>query len=155
MYGFSVLDIGAYAGYFSLRLAEEFGASCTAVDSEPLLKKSLARPGSAQVQGVYHRLSGPDEMLGMGRFDVGLCLSVLHHVPWWRDMLEALLTQCDLVFLEVPSAGEWVDGHPVADPLIEEAVSALEGEVLCRTEGNPSPSNPLRELIVVTGKDAT
>lgn len=146
--GFRVLDVGAYGGYFSARLTEEFSAKCTAVDSEP----ELARMSGNLDCVINRRFENPGEIRSLGDFDAVLCLSVLHHVPWWQDMLEAVLDIAGFAYLETPHPDEYVDGHVVSDPEVYRAVSRLGGRVLCRTQGNPSPSNPNRDLVVVRGR---
>lgn len=145
--GFTVLDVGANSGYFSLRLTEDFSAKCTAVDSEPSLRKAEGK--IERVIGT--RFGSADEIRALGPFDVVLCLSVLHHVPWWREMLDAALEISSRLYVETPHPDEYLDGHVVSDPEVYHAVSALNGEILCRTEGNPSPTNPFRELSAVRG----
>ena len=86
---FTVLDMGASAGYFSMRLAGEMGAVCTAVDSGESLPRVVEANGDAQVTVVNRRLSLP-EIASLGTFDVVLALSVLHHLTDWRAGLEVL-----------------------------------------------------------------
>src|SRR5882762_5683307 len=66
----TVLEIGAYNGYFCHRLHDDFNAQCLAVDGQPFL---TARPGT----NVLHKLATPDDIVGLGAFDIVLCLSVL------------------------------------------------------------------------------
>src|SRR5690606_3683961 len=73
--GFRVLDLGAYTGYFALRLAHEFGARVTAVDDFAGLE---ARCGDHPKIRVIPRRLSPAEVAELGRFEVVLALSVLH-----------------------------------------------------------------------------
>lgn len=93
MRGFHVLDLGAYNGYFSRRLTEDFGAHCVAVDDFPGLT------GVPGVKTIHRRLS-TNELAGLGSFDVVLCLSVLHHLPDWRAYLDTMVSMAPLVFVE-------------------------------------------------------
>lgn len=105
-----ILDVGAHSGYFAVRLAEEMGAEATAVDGNPDLKDALEAQASARVTGV-HEYADAELLKSLGRFDVGLCLSVLHHVDWWPEMLEILSAQCRLLFVECAVPAESPGGH--------------------------------------------
>ncbi len=81
----TVLDVGAYTGYFSTRIAEDFDAQVTAVDDF----SGLVAAESERVKVINQRL-GVDGLLHLPRFDVVLALSVLHHMKDWRNALELL-----------------------------------------------------------------
>lgn len=149
--GFRVLDVGAYTGYFSLRLAEDFDATVTAVDSYRGLRTALAEAADPRVTGVYERLT-PQTLEGLGEYDVVLCLSVLHHVPWWEDLLAGLRERARLLFVEVPSPNEVLPKAVAHCPEIPETVAALDGaRVIARTHGYKS--RKLRPLYAVGGLD--
>ncbi|MFD9825524.1 class I SAM-dependent methyltransferase [Streptomyces violascens] len=97
--GFSLIDIGAHSGYFTVRLAEEFKAKAVALDGYPALVEALAAQGSRRVRAV-HEYADPGLLQQLGDFDVGLCLSVLHHVDWWPQMLTLMSSQCTTLFVE-------------------------------------------------------
>lgn len=82
---FTVLDLGAAEGYFSVRLAQEFGARVVAIDSRPVVKAIEGRVAAVRVQEMT-----PEDVRLLGTFDVVLALSILHHVPDWKGMLERL-----------------------------------------------------------------
>lgn len=105
-----ILDVGAHSGYFAVRLAEETGAEATAVDGNPDLKDALAAQGSPRVRGV-HEYADASLLKSLGRFDVGLCLSVLHHVDWWSEMLEIMSAQCRFLFVECAVPAESPGGN--------------------------------------------
>ena len=99
----TVLDFGANAGYFAYRLAEEFGATVTAVDDAPALRKRRAH---ANVKRIGVRLT-PEAVADLPRFDLVLGLSVLHHNERWRDLLTALLGRARLLsIVETPHPEE-------------------------------------------------
>lgn len=136
--GFTVLDLGAYNGYFSLRLAEEFDATCTAVDDYRGLPGALAEAGDDRVTGVFHRLT-QEEFSALPEYDVILCLSVLHHVPWWEELLAGLRDKARLLFVEVASANEVLPKAVAHCPEIPEAVDAIEGaRVIAKSHGYKS-----------------
>jgi SAM-dependent methyltransferase len=134
---FSVLDIGAHEGYFSLRLAEDFNARVTAVDDWPGLRPALDAVSDPRVTGLYERLT-PDRLAALGDFDMVLCLSVLHHVPWWRQMLEQIQAQSRMLLVEVAVAHEVLPKAVAHCPEIPEAVKGLGGRVIARTHGYKS-----------------
>jgi 2-polyprenyl-3-methyl-5-hydroxy-6-metoxy-1,4-benzoquinol methylase len=135
---FTVLDLGAYNGYFSLRLAEDFNATCTAVDDYKGLPAALAEAADERVSGVYHRLT-QEEFYALPAFDVILCLSVLHHIPWWEELLAGLRDKSKLLFVETASASEVLPKAIAHCPEIPEAVGALDGaRVIAKSHGYKS-----------------
>lgn len=128
--GFTVLDLGAYGGYFSARLADQFEAQCTAVDDSPYL---IEAPG---VTVVRQRLA-PAEIRQLGDFDVALCLSVLHHLKNWRATLNALLDAAPIVFVETAHPDETLPkaGNHKASTQIATAVQDAGAITLTHTAG--------------------
>lgn len=130
-----VLDFGAYGGYFSFRVAEDFGCRVIAVDDHPELKLGLDANQNPLVEGVTCRLE-PDEVAALGEFDVVLALSVLHHVPDWKRMLDVLVgLTTQYLFIETPGPNEFL---PLAvSPLepIWTVVENLNGEVIAEVDG--------------------
>lgn len=133
--GFTLFDLGASSGYFPLRAAHEYNAQCVAADPIPALSTTLQEAGDSRVTGVFENLS-PEQVRGMGPFDVGVCFSVLHHLPEWREMLKALRAHCALLFVECAVAEEGTD-IPDASRAgeIDKAVRAMASEVVCHTPG--------------------
>ena len=139
--GFTAVDIGAHTGYFCVRMAEDLGASVTAVDGEPTLGPLVGDLEARGVSVVPHYLK-PSELAKLagnvgGHFDVGLCLSVFHHVDWWKIMLDDMLKSCRLSFIEVALPEETLNPRTVEwrkEAL--ELVSGLPGaEEVCRVPG--------------------
>lgn len=126
-----VLDFGAHTGYFSHRLADERGMVVTAVDDTPGLK------GNEDVLVIPERLT-PDQLGALGYFDIGLCLSVLHHLPDWWDYLRVLVHQCTLLYVETANPNETLPRAVAHDDstAIEEEMIELGGTVLTRTPGH-------------------
>lgn len=133
--GFTVLDLGAHAGYFSLRLAEQFDARVTAVDDWPGLSRAVA--GEPRVTAVPRRLT-PGQVRGLGPFDVVLALSVLHHIPDWPGMLDALREAAGVLMIETPDPAEVLPKAVAHGPELAAAVYALPGEVIAWTPGHRS-----------------
>lgn len=135
--GLRVLDLGAHEGYFALRLAEDLDANVTAVDDWRGLRRALAEAADPRVTGIYQRLT-PESLAALGEFDVILCLSVLHHVPWWEQMLAQVQNQSKLLICEVAVAHEVLPKAVAHCPEIPDTVKALGGRVIARTHGYKS-----------------
>ncbi|MFD6691086.1 class I SAM-dependent methyltransferase [Streptomyces bacillaris] len=132
--GLRVLDLGAHEGYFALRLAEKFDCHVTAVDDWRGLRPALEEAGDQRVTGIYERIT-PESLAGLGDWDVILCLSVLHHVPWWEQMLTQIRAQSRLLVCEVAVAHEVLPRAVAHCPEIPDAVKALGGRIIARTPG--------------------
>lgn len=109
--GFSVLDVGAQSGYFAVRLNHEFGARVTAVDGAPELLSGLDAMERHTVAGVVRFLQ-PGDLRTFRPVDVVLCLSVLHHVTWWSQMLDEMLEMSRMVFVECAVPEEEIGKDP-------------------------------------------
>ena len=137
--GARVLDFGSFTGYFSHRLADERGATCVAVAPE-----ALPYPGVTAVNGLLT----VEALRALGRFDVTLGLSVLHHCNPWRDYLSALLDSADTVILEVPHRDERFNHCPAAK--VAEIADGVSGELLCLTAGYQT--DLLRPTVLAAGR---
>lgn len=137
--GARVLDFGAFTGYFSHRLADERNAKCLAVAPEalPYLGVTAIRERMT-VEGIR----------GLGRFDVALGLSVLHHCDPWIDYFDALCDAADTVIIEVPHRDERFD-HCAAEKVADIA-DTVAGSVLCLTAGYQTAL--LRPTVLVKGR---
>jgi SAM-dependent methyltransferase len=117
---FTVLDIGANLGYFSLRLAEDFNCTCVAIEKDynSWLLEVLIRNQNPRVifldqkitYGHLWRLSACEH------FDVILCMSVIHHFedPFSKS-LDIIRQLGDHVILEVPYETRACGQHVVRD----------------------------------------
>lgn len=137
--GFRMVDVGAHSGYFAYRAADELGADVLAIDGDEALRDGVAAQEagrtSTRVTPVFANLT-PGQLPKLGNFDVGLCLSVLHHLPWWPLMIGDMLNACRHVFIECAVPGENLStiSHRTEPTL--EAVKALPGaEVICSVPG--------------------
>ncbi|AEK09402.1 methyltransferase [Mycobacterium phage LittleE] len=141
-----VLDLGAYSGYFSHRLADRFGFRVVAADDNPDL-----HPGR-NVQVINRRLT-PDEIRALGHFDAVLCLSVLHHQPNWRDYLTALQDVGDHLLIETSHPAEHLPSARAQDQAadIESAVRAIASGIVAYTPGYDHSQR--RPLWVVANSD--
>lgn len=104
--GRSVLDIGSYLGYFCLA-ARERGAGRVVgweIDAE---RRRMART-LAEIKGldVEYRGGDVEECAGDERFDVVLCLNVLHHLRDPIAVLDKLIRMTrETLVLEVATLG--------------------------------------------------
>lgn len=146
--GFSVLDFGAWNGYFSRRLADDFDANCTAVDNVPELEPY---PGVA----VINRRIQPDEITGT--YDVVIAMSVLHHLENWRDYFAKFLEVAPVVFLEVAAPSEVLPkakAHNNSKAIMRSVkAKKLGGTVIAETPGYDSKH--LRPLIVIDQRETS
>lgn len=139
MRGFTALDLGAHSGYFSFRMAEEFNAEVVAVDDAQELADTFRHAPAdssrtGRVTGVFQRVDART-LKTMRDFDVVLCLSVLHHVTWWRSMLDILLPKAKILFVETAVAGEELPGAIAHSPEIPRAVEIRGGRKIYESPG--------------------
>lgn len=130
---FTVLDLGASAGYFSIRLTEELGARCVAVEASAEIKKAEGR-----VAAIVQQRVTPEDVRKLGTFDVVLGLSVLHHMKDWREMLKMLdrVTRSAL-FIETPHPNEKLKRALMRNELAT-LQSCVEGSGMSRIGTTPS-----------------
>lgn len=94
-----LMDLGANLGYFSYGLSDA-GFDVTAV--EPPNGKTF----DARVTEHRAWVQNPED-LPEGPFDFAIVLSVLHHIPRWRDVLEGVFDRTQRrVYVEVPHTAE-------------------------------------------------
>lgn len=128
---FTVLDVGAYTGYFATRIVEDFEATATAVDDYD----GLAAASSDKVSIVPRRLSA-HELRALPRHDVTVALSVLHHMKDWREALPLLLACRSHAVLEICDPRErWMRRAAARRQVAEQhqVVSSLPGAELLGT----------------------
>lgn len=128
-----VLDLGAYTGYFAARLADELDARVVAVDDFPALGQLKHR----RIKVINRRLNLAG-LRELGRFDVALCLSVLHHVTWWPQLLTELVDRSRIAFVEPTNPREELPRAAAQSPRIDPAVRRLARGIVARTPGYDS-----------------
>lgn len=88
----TIIDVGAHDGAIARRLASDFAV--TAVDDHPR-------------KGTVHMTVTADNVADLGRADVVLALSVLHHMADWPQVLDGLRRVARKVLIvEVPHPDE-------------------------------------------------
>lgn len=141
----SVLDVGGWDGYFSRRFAEA-GAEVTLI--EP-------RNVADVPDGVTHRQERVDASTAFPRVDVALALAVLHHMPDWEQVYEALRRRSDTLVVEVAHPDE-LDG-PLSQTLVDTGDRIAptyerlihDGEVIATTGG---PNGVRRPLVAIANR---
>lgn len=135
MHGFRALDLGAYTGYFSQRLAIEFDANVTAVDNYRPLVQAMQ-----DIDGVHviDRRLDHEDVAALGGFDVALALSVLHHMSDWRETLDVLLDNAGRLYIEVPDSSEVLPKAIAHSAELTETVESLGGVALTKADGHRS-----------------
>ncbi len=104
---FTVLDIGANLGYFSLRLAEDFDCTVVAIESDyhKRLLYNLELNENKRVIFLHQNLvfDHLKRMANCEHFDVILCMSVIHHLPGsFQANLDMIRALGDHLIIEVP-----------------------------------------------------
>ena len=105
---FSILDIGANFGYFSVRAAEDFGATSVMVQPKPqasVLKRTCLENPDLNLTVLNKQVTGADlqVMATCERFDVVLALNVLHHISGsWEQAADAIMDMGDNIIFENP-----------------------------------------------------
>ena len=105
---FSILDIGANFGYFSVRAAEDFGATSVMVQPTPqseVLKQTCLENPNLNLTVLSKQTSGKDllDISKCERFDIVLALNVLHHIEGsWQVAAEAIMDMGDTIIFENP-----------------------------------------------------
>lgn len=147
-HGFTVADVGGWDGYFPVRLAEDLDATAENID-----------PRHSNLR-CHRQLRVTAETVGkVGYHDAILCLSVLHHMPDWREVYEGLKAQCRVLIVEVCHPDEAAGDSPVMQLTGEriapvfEAVSADAEDILCETPCLDDPAI-LRPTYLVRGTAA-
>lgn len=105
---FTVLDIGANLGYFSLRLAEDFDCTVLALEGRysSWLSEVLNKNGNERVISVSRTATLDDlrTLADVEHFDLTLALSVTHHVgASYPDVLRQVRRMGMTTILELPT----------------------------------------------------
>jgi hypothetical protein len=127
---FTVLDIGASEGYFSLRIAREYPQStCVMIEGD----KTLLLPQICQLNKslnnvvVLQKFVTPEDLKKLGEcehFDLVLAFNVVHQIKGaWKEAIDGVLSLGDHVLLETPPPGCRTSANAETLPLIEEYLS--------------------------------
>jgi SAM-dependent methyltransferase len=137
---FTVLDLGANLGYFSLRLTECF--DCTSVACEGIyvdwIQEVLvqnANPRVILLKQIF-TLADLKALAQVEHFDVVLGLSVIHHLDGaFDESLEVLRSLGDHLILELPFEAN-ACGQQIVQQAVETRGQRLIRIVFCETHGS-------------------
>lgn len=145
---FTVLDIGANLGYFSLRLAEDFDCTVLAVEGgySSWLRSVLDDNRNPRVLAVSRTASLADlqTLADVEHFDLTLALSVTHHVHGsYARTLQQVRRMGFATILELPTESNACGQASVRETFIPE-----DGEVI--GHGKSHLGGAQRPLVLVT-----
>lgn len=104
-----VLDIGADCGYFSFRMASEYNAHCTIIESRPHIRNLIKLNNKIKDICLINRRISADDLVQMSRkqqYDVVFALNIVHHFgEQWRFIIDTLLKLGKFVIIETPPHG--------------------------------------------------
>ena len=103
--GFTLLDIGASEGYFSIRLAEDLQAHPTMLEKKRSLKLVASMQRNRDLRLQSGEISAAS-LMKQGQFDVIIALSIVHHFSDWGRIVKHVLSMGDTVIIELPSENE-------------------------------------------------
>lgn len=133
---FRVMDIGANACYFGIRLTEDFPlCSVDAYESHHgafrIAKYQVQRTGCDRIKVQLSKVT-LDTVYRMERCELVLAMSVLHHMPEEESMwIDALRMRCDHLIVELATEGKARNSHrttalPIDAQVIGHGASHLE-----------------------------
>lgn len=109
---FTMLDIGANFGYFSIRASSDFDCTSIMIQSNPesnVILDLCSKNSSLNLNLINTRIS-PSEIRSLSkceRFDVVLLLNVLHHLGInWQVAVESCLRMANTVIIETPPVND-------------------------------------------------
>lgn len=148
---FTVLDIGASEGYFSLRIASEYECTCVLLegDNTLLLPKICQLNNNLKNVVVLEKFITPEDLQELGKcehFDLVIAFNVVHQLKErWKETVDALLTLGDNILIETPPPGCHTAANSANLPLIEDYLAQTpHGNVVAQVPrygrpGLPSP----------------
>jgi len=112
-----VLDLGANNGFFSLKIAEEYDATCVMVDQTSRLtnicKHNTDRDNIIHLRKFF-TVNDLKALVLREHFDIVLVLHVLHHNDDWKAWIPLLMQLGDHVIIETPAIDDPINQHPRA-----------------------------------------
>lgn len=130
---FTVLDLGANNGYFSLRILRDFDAVCVVVDGTERLSDicSLNTETNRLIHlQKYFTKHDLQALAAREHFDVVLALNVLHHVDDWSAWVQKLFQLGDEVIIETPSENDPINRFAQTKELARYLTSLPEGSLI-------------------------
>lgn len=145
---FSVLDIGANSGYFTIRLAEEFpNCTCIAVEPKYLLVDQVRHLPNVIVIEKSLSLDDLKSFSKREYFDMVLCLSAIHYLDKeaaYSEIAETLTLMGDHLFLELPVEEETLVSR--LDEMLDLIESLDSPAIQIKSHVNTEQTRPLFHL---------
>jgi SAM-dependent methyltransferase len=150
---FTVLDIGANLGYYSLRLAEDFDCTVLAVEGQvgPYLSTVLNKNQNPRVLATNRNMSLADlqTLADVEHFDLVLGLSVTHHFDApYVDVLAQIRRLGFVTILELPTEANACGQASVKDTFIPD-----DGKVLAHHTSHLN--GPPRPMVLLHDENRT
>ena len=151
---FSVFELGANLGYFSLKIARDFEAVCFCVEGaySEWLHAVLMENNNKAIYGLQATMSLGDlqALAQVEHFDVVLALSVVHHIDApLGDIIATLRDLADYVIIELPTETNACGGARLLEAMNYDMSSFKKlGEGQSHLGGDPRP------IFVIDGRSA-
>lgn len=147
---FTVLDLGASEGYFSLRIAADYkDSACVMVEGDA----SLHLPEICRLNKgldnlvVLEKFITPQDLKELGEcehFDLVLAFNIIHQMKdRWKETIDYLLTLGDYILIETPPVGCRTSANKELLPLIEEYLAQNKyGKIVAQVPRYGRPGLP-------------
>lgn len=153
---FSVLDLGANAGYFSIRIAEDFPqATVIAIDDKPVLRDVASANGLQNLIVIPRRLAARclTEIARCEYIDAVLALNVVHHMSEPVRALDAMCRLAGDVLVETPSLDDGGAAHPERHAAIVDFLSRQGAAELGLFDAHTTDGAKRRLSVVVSTRN--
>lgn len=137
---FTVLDIGASEGYFSIKIAGKYDCVCTMIEGDsknqlPLVAQLNTNLNNLIVLEKQITAEELEKLCTCEHFDVVIAFNVLHHFKdKWKKAAKAILNLGDYIFIETPPSDCRVAANKDIIPLINEYLKTRpEGSIIGKT----------------------
>jgi 2-polyprenyl-3-methyl-5-hydroxy-6-metoxy-1,4-benzoquinol methylase len=137
----TVLDLGANRGYFSVRLAETFGAVCVMFEKRSGLESICHANPELRLIAFKRKMSVSDlmELANTEHFDVVLGLNVFHHFRDSVAAFEQALKLGECLVVETPSLE---DSAACGQRSVKPILKAIDKSGACQIGEAPSHVTP-------------
>ncbi|WP_054023710.1 class I SAM-dependent methyltransferase [Bacillus sp. FJAT-28004] len=148
---FTVLDIGANAGYFSYRIAEDFNAKVTMIEANDFIHDIMEKNNNKNVTLIQRLMNANDlkQLANNQHYDVVLALSIVHHFQEYREAIDTIFKLGRIIFIEPPAIEETSNklrGHRTKG--IHQMLQLKSPQILTYTKLEETIQRPLRPLMV-------
>lgn len=149
---FTVLDIGASEGFFSLNIAYNYNATCVMIEGDyakrgPTADRLLeiCKQNDKLDNLIYLKkhitVEELEKIAACEHFDIVLGLNVVHHFRKdWKRALDAIFGIADYVVVEIPPTTDAVFANNKEVRACEEYLNQKGGTVIAQTPRHTDPS---------------